>query len=270
MNSRNIYFIRKIAWVSLGDQGVKGMNLGWGDTDFVIHKGAFSNLEFVVRDVDRKPVNLNGKIISASLIDNETGELYIERDLQIIDHSKGRCKLTLTPDDIIDWNNGFIRYSITLKDEDSLEYFYLYNDMNQEAIGYIEVKDKAAPLPVKVNELTEFTPYGNYDVTLPTKMHSGSIKGPGQNSFTSNIMTIAIYFKEFTGKFFVEATLDPVPDGQSANWFKINLLPGQDELKFFNKSGVEPYNISGDYHWIRFGYYQEQFETGSITKILAN
>lgn len=270
MNSKNVYLIRKVAWVSLGNQGVKNMNLGWGDADFIIHKGAFSNLEFVVRDVDRKPVNLVGKRVSVNLINNVNDELYLEREMVILDSAKGRCKLVLTPEDSVDWAIGFIRYSIVLSSEDTGEYFYLYNDMNQEAIGYIEVKDRAAPKPAAPFELTKFMPVGNYDVTLPTGFYVGSVPGPGQKNITSDITTIAIYFNNFTGKFFVDATLDPEPDLQSTNWFRVQLMPGKDELQIDNKSGIEPFNIFGEYQWIRFGYFQEAFEEGSIIKILVN
>lgn len=269
MATKNTYFVRKIAWVTLTNQGVSNVNLGWGDADFVIYKGAFSNLEFVVRDVDRKSVKLIGKKIYAVLINNNTNEFYLERELEILNPIEGRCNLVLTPADLVAWETGFIRYSLRIVDSDNHESNFLYNDLNQEAIGYIELRDRAMPQPYNTITLSNFLADESLFGKFPY-YYSGSVKGPGQNSYTNSLMTIAVYMENFTGDFFVEATLDPISDGASTNWFKINLIGTGEIIKFNNKNGIEPYNISGEYQWIRFGYKQSIGQTGTLSKILVN
>ena len=269
MSTKTAYFVRKIAWVTLTNQGVSNVNLGWGDADFIVHKGAFSNLEFIVRDVDRKSVNLSGRRVYATLINNNTQELYLERELEVLDYEKGRCKLVLTPGDIINWESGAIRYSLTFQNIDTNEHVYLYNDLNQEAIGYIELRDRAAPKPNKTTVLDNFTPVES-NRNDPTVYYAGAIMGPGQMSYTNALMTFAAYFDNFTGTLFVEATLDPVTLDSNANWFKLELVPFKNEISYKNKSGIDAYNISGEYQWIRFGYFQNIGEEGSLTKILVN
>lgn len=269
MATKNAYFVRKIAWVTLANQGVGNVNLGWGDADFVVYKGAFSNLEFVVRDVDRKGVKLIGKRVCATLINNNTNELYLERELEIINPIEGRCKLVLTPGDLMEWQLGAIRYSLTIKDIDNNEFNYLYNDLNQEAIGYIEIRDRASPNPNNVIILDKFTPNRNI-FTEQTTFYTGSIRGPGQLSYTNSMLTFAVYLENYTGSFFVEATLDLISDSDTTNWFKLELFPNGEIIKFDNKNGIEPYNLTGEYQWIRFGYFQTIGETGSVKKILIN
>jgi len=269
MATKNAYFVRKIAWVTLSNQGVGNVNLGWGDADFVVYKGAFSNLEFVVRDVDRKGVKLIGKRVFATLINNNTNELYLERELEIINPIEGRCKLVLTPGDLIEWQLGSIRYSLTIKDVDSNEFNYLYNDLNQEAIGYIEIRDRASPNPNNIIVLDKFTPVERAFGQPPT-FHTGSVPGPGQLSYSNSMLTFAVYLEDYTGSFFVEATLDPVSDGDDTNWFKLELFPNGEIISFNSINGIEPYNLMGEYQWIRFGYYQDVGEIGTIKKILVN
>lgn len=269
MSTKNIYFVRKVAWVTLPNQGVRNVNLGWGDADFVVYKGAFSNLEFVVRDVDRKAIKLNGVRVYATLINNNTQELYLERELEIVNPEKGMCKLVLAPADLVSWEKGFIRYSLMLQNIDSNEHNYLYNDLNQEAIGYIELRDRASPTPAKTVVLDSFTPVEALRGD-PTTFYTGAIKGPGQLSYTKSLLTMAIYFTEFSGTFFVEATLEPISDGNNANWTKLELMPFSSNISVSNKNGIDAYNIEGEYQWLRFGYSQGIGETGSINKILIN
>lgn len=269
MVTKNVYYLRKIAWVTLTDRGIKNMNLGWGDADFIVYKGAYSYLEFIVRDVDRKPVKLVGMTVKCFLIHDNTNELYLERELEIVNPVEGRCKLTLTPGDSIDWAAGHIRYSLQIFDSDLGTSVYLYNDLNQEALGYIELRDRAFPAPPQIKEAKTFTPVST-GLNQPTVWYSGSFKGPGQELYTSSLMTFAVYLENYSGMFFVETTLDPQPDGDNTKWVKIDLLPGQSEITYTNKSGVDPYNISGQYQWIRFGYYQNSGDEGKISKILLN
>ena len=270
MINQIVYYDRKIVWVTLGNRGVMNMNVGWGDADFIIYKGATAILEFVVRDIDRKPVNLTGKKVSATLIYDKTQEMLLEKDLVEYNvYDRGRVKLTLQPSDFMNWPTGIIRYSLTLTDIDAHETVYLYNDFAQGAIGYIELRDTAMPKPPQPQQSVGFTP-SNPDRTEPTKWCSGVFKGPAQLGSIGSMSTVAIYLDNFSGTITAEASLDPVPLQSVNNWFTIQLVPGMDELEIENCSRVQAFNIFGDFHWLRFCYSQDSGQEGSITKILLN
>lgn len=271
MSTKNIYFIRKVVWVTLGDKGVSNVNIGWGDADFVVYKGAYANLEFVVRDVDRKPVKLMGKDVCATIIRNGTEELVLEKELVVTDAHAGRAKLTLNPNEIIKWEPDFYRYSLKFINIDTEEYTYLYNDYNQEVVGYIEIRDGAEARPPKPQEANSFRPVF-LDIDDATEWFSGAFRGPAQYGQTENLTTVAIYMEDFTGYIRAEASLDLTADQAETNWFTIDFIPGSSKVEFEGKTGIEAYNIEGSYNWLRFAWAPEvgEEETARVTRILLN
>lgn len=266
MTTKTQYYMRKVVWVTLGDNGVKNVNIGWGDADFILNKGANGVLEFVIRDIDRKPVKLLGVSINCSIINNSNEELVLEKELLITDYINGRGKIIITPSDMQNWEIGFYRYVLTFNNLDNEDFVYLYNDFNQEVVGYIELRDKAIGKPPKAQEQTSFTPV-KPNIGDETRYYSGVFKGPAQLGYTSNLMTVAFYGSNFTGNVYAEISLDPIADQNIQNWVPIQLVPGQDFVSFNDLNAVEPYNIYGDYHYLRFSFTKE---SGDITKILVN
>lgn len=270
MGTKNIYFIRKVVWVTLGNRGVENVNIGWGDADFVVYKGAYANLEFVVRDVDRKPQNLLGKDLCVSIIRNGTDELVLERELVVTDAYEGRAKLILAPHDMWYWEPDFYRYALRYIDTDAEDFTYLYNDFNQEVLGYIEIRDRAEARPPKPQEATSFQPSSLSDIETGSEWFSGAFRGPAQYGSKSNLVTVAFYMENFTGEIRAEASLDPQPDQASTNWFSIDLVPGVNPTPFEDRTGIEAFNIEGSYNWLRFVWRPENEDSGEVTKILLN
>ncbi len=266
MTTKTQYYIRKVVWVTIGNNGVQNVNIGWGDADFILNKGANGILEFVIRDIDRKPVKLLGVSIICSIINNATEELMLEKELIITDHINGRGKIIITPGEMQDWEIGFYRYVLTFTNLDNENFVYLYNDFNQEILGYIELRDKALAKPPMAQEQSSFTPVltNNKD---KTRYYSGVFKGPAQLGYSENLMSVAFYGSNFTGEIYAEASLDPIPDQNIQNWVGIQLIPGQDSVSLVDFNSVEPYNIYGNFHYLRFSFTKE---SGEITKILLN
>ena len=93
--TKSLYHIRKIVWLTRDNNGVQNMNSGYGKADFVVYKGTDSYLEFYVKDIDRKPINLLGKSLSISIINFYTNELMLVRNLEIVNAQRGQCKVKL-------------------------------------------------------------------------------------------------------------------------------------------------------------------------------
>lgn len=241
------------------------MNTGWGDTNIILYKGAHSSIEFVVVDHDRKPILLRGRNIRIRLINFQTKELLLEKNMIVVDPYNGRVKLILTPGDTADWDEGIIEYYVLISNEDDNESYYLYNDFAQGATGYINLKNTFSLQTPNVQRLVDFKPE---NIDNETFFISNIFKGPVMLGYNTPFLTISIRLENFSGKIFLQGTMDPVIQSTSnVNWFTIQLEPGFDYITFNNETFVHAYNLYGNYTYLRFLYIPENNE-GKIEKIL--
>lgn len=241
------------------------MNTGWSDSNIILYKGAHSSIEFVVVDHDRKPVFLRGRSVIARLINFQTKELLLEKNMIVVNPYEGRVKLLLTPGDTADWEEGTIEYYVLISENDNDESFYLYNDFSQGATGYINLKNTYTLQPPNVQRLTDFKPENTNNVTF---FVSNVFKGPVSLGYNTPFLTISISLENFSGKIFLQGTMEPVIQSTSdVNWFTVQLEPGFDYLYFNNETSVQAYNLYGNYTFLRFLYVPENNE-GKIEKIL--
>lgn len=257
--TKSLYHIRKIVWLTRDNNGVQNMNSGYGKADFVVYKGTDSYLEFYVKDIDRKPINLLGKSLSISIINFYTNELMLVRNLEIVNAQRGQCKVKLNYTDTMAWERGNYKYSIQLIDEEGL-ITMLFVDQNTDARGWIDFRDDLLPKPSETIEIIEFTPI-SLSLSEPA-WTTGALKGNSQAGYSDNISTISIQMNNFTGSVILQGSLDIQPSEDSNNWFDIGLSP---QPIYSNYTGTDAFNFEGNYQWIRIYYTQT---SGSIEKIL--
>lgn len=263
--SASIYQLnQKIGLTSLQD-GVPNFNMPMNGSEFRLYRGVQCEVEFTVRNVDRKPINLQGKTLTASLIDESNGETLLMRDLEIVNAQKGKAKLVISPVDTVDWQLGVHNYSILITNEDGSQSL-LFMDENYKAVGHFQLGDAALPHVLESKEVTTFTPVSRH-YNEGTYYVSSTLEGSSMAAYINTVHTLAVYAENFTGKFWVEAALtEEIPHEE--DWFVVNLLPESAEWQVVDFTGLEAFTIDACIMWVRFVYQPAPNNQGKITKIL--
>lgn len=257
----------------LTNTGVENINMSFGDADWITYKGSTNDIEFEIKDNDRKPVNVEGMNPYITIIDHDTRKVVLEKPLDVLDPVKGKLKFRMYPFETVDLYVGYYNYSIQLEYDDGTKHL-LYTDLNYSASGWFELKDNALPNHKPAEELEgmdKWTPthQGVYPGGF-TKWTSSSVKGDAAHGFKDGLHTVALYLQNYTGKLKMEGSLEINPPTDEQDWFDINLSPNTIELNFMNYSGIEPFNFTANVSWLRFiAYPDEELNKGTITKVLV-
>lgn len=251
------------------DRNVPNINGPMIQYNTKIYKGATNTIDFVVRNNDRKPVNLVGYQIDALVQRVEQPELLLEKKVQATDETSGKCRLTLLPGEIETWLGGFYRYTVRITDVTGKQEF-LYTDANRSTFGQFELVEglQVALEPAKQILKSQFTPtpYSDYENTWNT----GALPGDAQDNRTNGMHTIVAYTSGgFLGDFWIQGSLSTEPP-QAGDWFDIPLTQ---ETKYFryteeNSPKIQVFNFTGNYYWVRMFYKEHPQNKGSFDKVL--
>lgn len=251
--------------------------------DTKIYKGATNTIDFVVRNNDRKPVNLVGYQIEALIERVENPELLLTKSVQAIDDVGGKAQLTLLPGEIETWYGGFYRYSIRVTDITGKQK-YLYTDVNRSTYSTFELLEglQQALVPaIQINN-SQFTPYSlaYYNTGAPNApvpydgyeniWTTGALQGDAQKMQSNGMHTVVAYTSgDFIGRFWVQGSLS-TDAPQETDWFDIRLTPSSNFFSYTptDSPKIKVFNFTGNYYWIRMFYQSDQKNTGFFDKIL--
>ena len=226
--------------------------------DTKLYKGVTNNIDFVVRNNERRPINLVGLTLQATIQDQLTGEVVLTKNVEVTVAIQGKARLTLDPGDVEDLFAGYYNYSIQNTNVNGISQLF-YTDINQSGIGHFELFDGVLRTMLPAVEIlaAQFTqtPIGNND---DLAFLTGAFPGDAQTQRANGMHTVAVYQTRFIGKFFIQASLSnnsPLP----SEWFFIPLSPGPDPTYTFddtNNGGIGPtlFNFDLNAYWVRFGY----------------
>src|ERR1700733_5786721 len=91
-----------------------------------IYKGVSNNIDFVIRNNDRRPIKLFSNTLQAQIQRADTvsigptaklmisPEVLLKKYCTIIDEQNGKARLTLHNDEIHTWDPGYYRYVIQM------------------------------------------------------------------------------------------------------------------------------------------------------------
>jgi hypothetical protein len=135
-----IYDIKRLVQLVLRESGGStNWNLPMNSNDFRVFKDVQNAIEFVVRNTDRKPINMMGRTAAINFYDQRTNKLMWSSALQVINDAKGICKLVIQPDVTSDWNLGSYSYSVTVTNVDGSVHM-LYTDQDESQRGFFELR----------------------------------------------------------------------------------------------------------------------------------
>ena len=85
MPAIKIYKIPVVVDLTQLDYGVRNNNMPFRDSDFSVYKGSHNPIEFIVRNNDRRPIDLTNKTLSITIFDFHTGDLVDQKPIEIVD-----------------------------------------------------------------------------------------------------------------------------------------------------------------------------------------
>ena len=263
MADKYLYFNPIQVWLVQSDRGAPNRNMNPNDVDFKLYKGVTNEMDFLIRNLDRKPILLTGKKLIITIINHYNNEVVIQKTIQIRDPYKGQATARITPDELDDLDVGYYRYTILMVNEDGWETL-LYTDMDQKARGYFELRDGVLPPPRLPRVLLgeEFVS-SMISVTPATTVYvSSAVPGNVLLNLTHSLMTYAVYLENWYGKLTVQASLEATAPDSYESWIVLH------EKEYVNFTGIDWNNIEGNYTWIRFVYENDIANEGKFVKVL--
>lgn len=267
-----LYRTKRRIGLTLSPTAAPNWNAPMDNPDFRAFKGAQADVEFIVRDTDRKPIALSTEVapglqmdlqLIATVIDPRTGSVFFQKPLTVVDSARGLARLSLSAVDLMDLDTGFHAYTVGLQNLDG-SINMLYVDQYEQARGFFELLDGALPIiRPSVQVLgSQMTPV-NWGDTHGTTFVSSAL--PASSVF--GVLTFAIYTTDFTGSFWVEGTLDSSVEQDDTAWFPLEISVDH-MLWFYNVSGVTARTVESKVNWIRFRTEAAPGNKGTFDKVL--
>jgi hypothetical protein len=253
-----LYSFKEYVQLLQFDQNPQLVNWPMTIYDTKLYKGVTNTIDFVIRNNERRPINLVGVELEAFVSTRATNEIVLTKRVEVTVPLQGKAKLTLDPGEVEDLPAGYYNYSIQNTNVNGIAQLY-YTDVNQSGVGHFELFDGVLRTMVPAVEVlaAQFTqtPIGNND---DLAFLTGAFAGDAQTQRANGMHTVAVYQTRFLGKFFIQASLtnnSPMP----SEWFFIPLVPGPDPMYTFtylNNDGLTPtlFNFDLNAYWVRFGY----------------
>ena len=251
--------------VIVGITGYHGRNPVVYDRRIKLYKGVSNPISFTFKNEDQKAQDITAKTYEFNLIDSETKQSVVTRNLTILDDGstitkKGTASITVTEGDLLTLDAKFYNYAIREVAADNTR-TVTFADSFYNAAGTIEVLDGAYPDFLDSTEVNNFT-----STTGPLDKTSGAIDAnPGINNNVA-LHTIAVYTKSFSGSLRIQGTMVSTP--ADTDYFNIIATGESSPIAFSSSTAVSYYNFTGVYENVRFSWSNDSGNTGRIDKIL--
>lgn len=263
MPSVNLYQMPQV--VQLTETGAVSVSTVVNRTDFNLFKNVANEVEFLIKTVDRKPVNLTSKSLTIYVVNDATNQVVIQETLNVLsstEDARGHQRLVLDAARLGDLNPGYYRYVITITDLDGVPKI-IYTDQNRSVHGYCEVFEGPLPTPQPIIQIEadDFVS-DRWGVNLDTYFVAQSYPGAAQRDNKSGMHTLAVYTDNWSGHFWVEASLENSTPQVPSDWFPVT------DIELTQQSGVKSIQFTGNYMWLRFYYQPAINNIGNIVKAL--
>lgn len=236
-------------------------NMQYANKPYCLYKNVTNEIPFIIRNHDNKPIPLVAKKIYVVAYDQINKEIAFYKPLHIKNEFKGEFTLILNPEELENLDPGNYFYSLVMSDTEENIDLPLFFDQNYNVRGVFELKNGPYPLPKRTVTLlaSSFTPqlFGLDIRYISSAMKSSSIMG-----FDDRLNSFAIYTTNWTGKVFIQATLETTPPTVYENWITL------EEKSYTNFSGIDYLDYEGNFLWLRVAYQNDPLNTGTFDKIL--
>jgi hypothetical protein len=278
MSAIKIYNIPVVVELTLLDNGVRNNNMPFRDSsDFNVYRGSHNPIEFIVRNSDRRPVDLTNKTLTITIIDFHTSIVVEQKLVEIVEAVKGRVRFTFDPIYTSNWAAGIYKYTILLTNADTTTNL-LAVDADNNAAGFFEFVDGVLPQLTDSEKIlgSAFAPINVSPPTSePTIYVSSGLSGDASFGNNDGLHTAVVYVTNYAGKFWIEGTLEDSPTALDKDWFTIHLSTFYPYHEFGNTpdpddvfSGIDAFNFTGSVKFVRFRHQPDDDNAGTFDQVL--
>jgi hypothetical protein len=241
-----VYQIPQIVQVtypaSLAFGGIFLDNYPLNRTDFRMVRGVQNEINFYVRDVDRKPVSLGiTESLTINIVDLATDTLLMSRNLTTIDNTQGIYLLTVLPSEMDTWPTTPVRWSLGYNRVDGSTVL-MWTDRGYSPYSTLTVSKGPVPGPMAAVIMQP----GDLVMHMDGYLYSQSLRGSAANGYVGGVQTFVISLTNFTGSIRVDGSLvtAPVNTPFSPDWFQV-------DLQTYTDTGTVVLNEVGNFLWMR-------------------
>lgn len=261
----------------LAGNGADNNNMSINRNDFKIYRGSFNPIDIIIRDTNRKPVNLTGKSLTLTVLDFLTDAVLIQKTLEILDAQQGKARVTFLPTDTENWTVCTYKYTILIENEDATQNL-LFTDNCDNVVGFFDFLDGVLPqLTDSIKVLgVDFTPVNAVPPsTEATHFITSAFQGDASLCAVDGLHTVALYATDYVGKFFVQGSLEDTPGPLESEWFDIHLTSftayfelGNTPLPTSTFTGIEAFTFTASVRWVRFKHTPDNDNAGTLDQVL--
>lgn len=230
------------------------MNYPANRTDFRLILGVTNNVEFFVRDIDRKATTVAGRSFTIRITDPASNRLLLTQGLTVTIAEQALLRLTIGPDEMEDWPLGALRWSVTCDLGEGNEVM-LWSD--QDYTHYSELLLVEGPFPGPIDPIVS---EGANLLHRDGFIWTGASPGPVTVGRPGSVASFQITLTNFTGSITVQASLESQPDSGDENWFDVDTYDYHDAF-----TGDDGFTFSTNHNWFRLKFTSTQ---GNIVRVL--
>jgi hypothetical protein len=229
------------------------MNYPINRTDFRLVAGVTNEIEFFIRDIDRRYAVVGGDI-RVHIVDVEAQKTLLFRPLTLIDPNKSLYRLTISPEDITDWPAGYLRWSASVLRPDGTVTM-LWTDRDYSPHGFLTMTEGPDPEPPAPAILIPalFTPVNGWTV-------SGAIPAAAALGDATGTHSLSVETDGFSGTIAVEGSLMAQPTATDEDWFEIA------RREMSNVTGTDGISFEARIVWLRV---RIRTTTGTVLRVLV-
>ena len=205
------------------------------------YRGIDNTLQFKILNSDQKPIDLSGYEVIFQAFD-ESDSLTINRTATINQNIKGLTEVVISENDLLNYKDQYLSYSLHLVDEITKAKTLTYSDASFGACGTISIESCAYPGPKESYEVFSFVQDND------AYWYTESVEADPAINGNEALHTVVFYTDNYDGDITIQSTLENSIDGSSiVNWADIDVLS-------FNGTETTPvpYNFNGVYSYLRF------------------
>lgn len=243
-----LYQIRRRIHLTLHETGgSRNWNLPMNPPDFVIFRTVHNEMEFWIKNTDRKPIDMTDRSAKIIMYDHRTQTKLIELPLTLVDGPAGRVLLSMTPDMIDQWKLQIFSYQVSVTNEDGRD-FLLYVDRNLSQRGFFQVRQGPEVIPrepVRI-EWEDLAPVEVLENQQQVVYYvSGAKPGSIQFKNFNGLHTVVFNLENFTGRIIIQGTVESSPPDEQ-DWYDI------EELSYDHETSVQSLIFEANLNWVRF------------------
>lgn len=215
-----------------------------------IHRGVDNVILFEFVNQDEKPVNITGSTVTFRLISTNGDILLLSKDLEILNATTGRAKITLLSTELDEIDAQPVGWSLERNQATSELYEPVFTDAYSGGRGKADVVDSVYPafVPSGIMNVPTWPEKGWED---PNRNHTGAVYAQGRP-----LHTFQFTFDNFSGNIKAQGS-----QTQLGPWYDIG-----SQKQYVNRETRDYFNVEGFHAYLRFevNQYGHKAKVGNV------